>query len=180
MWLWLLEPSRAEPPLAIPGGGGEARVSWVGLDGAPTLRVPMRAPGEVVLTARAKLGERETTWVTRAWVTPTDGTAEVRLFVPEAAWLHDAARDFVTDLWVVVDAESRRRTPGVAFLAWPGGRGSAPVVWTEGELEERAPQGVLRAELRVAAVEGEEVRVLPDVGTPTDGAPPAVGAEVDR
>lgn len=163
-----LAPAWAEPG---PGAGRSADgVLWDNIGGHPVIRVEGKPGTPVTLTIRAKLGECSTTWTRGPVNIDADGRIDVDLAVPQTAWLDDAAADYVTDLFAIVDIGTLRATPGPGYLGWTRGRRAPPVVMTTDELVVHAPQGVLDPELRDPEARPDD-RTMPDLPRCAPGNP---------
>ena len=138
---------------------------WVDVGSGLALVADLPA-GTWDVRVEARLGGLRHAWTFE--LTAVEATSTVDLRIPEEAWLDDLAASYVTNLVVRLTGTSPE-TGGLvllaprAYLAWPGGSGSTPVVWDAEAQEREAPLGVLDAAIREAALADGVVptRILP-------------------
>lgn len=111
-----------------------------------------RAPGAVMVEARAWFGGLEYSWTTGPHRIAADECDTVQFAVPPEAFLHQLATQYVTDLLVrVVPVDERgnrlqETALPVAYAIWPHGPSEAPEIWDRNGLAANAPYGVLDPE----------------------------------
>lgn len=140
----------ADPPVPTSGWDGNDLVMSGGRPGLP-----------VDVTLTASLGARTFTWQQHG---EFDGEGSLRQTVaaPSGAWLHDAARDYLTDLTVRVHGGGLELGLDPVYLVWPNGPTERARVWTQARASVDAPGGVLRPALRDGLPPG--ARRLPVMG----------------
>ncbi|MCB9668629.1 MAG: hypothetical protein H6736_03550 [Alphaproteobacteria bacterium] len=168
IFLLLPEVSASPPPsidaAEIPSGFESCGVSpqdaiaWL----EPGVLLVKGNPGEsYALHGYVRLGELSYRWSEPRVQLPEGGEVVVPLRIPEEAFLHEAAFDYVTDLLVQVDLGKRRQSATLAHLVWSH-PAVPPMVIGQDELATVAPNGVIRDEVRRDLPPG--VRQMPDVG----------------
>ena len=143
------------------GGGSDALPIRLGFyESAPALEVDTEPGTEIRLSMTIQFGELRYSWE-QSPVVAGEAHVLVPINVPEAAFLHSKATDYVSDV-IVYATVGNRTWVDAAALAWPNGPDQAVVLWTYDELPRMAPQGVLRSELR-SPVLADGDRYFPDV-----------------
>jgi len=143
-------------------------VGWL-LDATPEVLYVTGEPGlAVTVEYVAVLDWREHRWEDGPYSIESDGSLDMEVEVPADAFLHSAAVDYVTELYVFVDFDGHRMTAPPTFLVWPDGEDQDPEIWGVAEQESLAPSGVVSSELRGSAATTDWV--VPDVGEPTTTA----------
>lgn len=139
-------------------------VTWILTDAAEPALSVTGEPG-TILTVEfiAVLDWREHRWEVGPYEIGSDGNVDFDVVVPEDAFLHSAAADYLTGLICFVDFEGHRVTAPPTYLAWPDGFDQGAEIWDLSTQQALAPDGVVSSELRSASTSSTEW-VMPDVG----------------
>jgi hypothetical protein len=143
-----------------------ADLVWVNGLADVTLEADLEPGWSCDLRFEVRLGALGHRWEQGPYATDASGGLIVPVALPGAAFLHDLAIDYVTDLAVRISCDDaggvtvwQDFAPSM-FLAWPTGRGTAPVVWDEATAAISAPRGVVSTALRATLDAGSTGRVL--------------------
>ncbi|MEZ4323233.1 MAG: hypothetical protein R3F61_37560 [Myxococcota bacterium] len=119
-----------------------------------------------VVTGQVRLSNLSYTWDVATTLTHGDESIWVGLDLPPEAFVDDAARDYLMDLWVSIDFGSRRQRIGPLYVAWSDP--SSYTILDSSDFPAWASNGVLRSELRLDVPPG--VRVMPPRLSPSGPA----------
>ena len=127
-------------------------ITWVLADAAEPALSITGVPG-TILTVEfiAVLDWREHRWEVGPYEIGSDGNVEFDVVVPEDAFLHSAAADYLTELVCFVDFEGHRNTAPPTYVAWPDGFDQSAEIWDLSTQQALAPDGVVSSELRSAS-----------------------------
>jgi hypothetical protein len=129
-----------------------------------TAEVTVYAPAEAVevtLEARLGFGLSETRWSTTATPLAASDTGAASLTIPDGAFPHALASDYVSDLLVTVTVtqngeQGQAFSLPPAYVLWPEGEKGSPVIWSAADLAVHAPHGLLDPD-GLFAEEAEEI-----------------------
>ncbi len=139
-------------------------ITWVLEDAAePALSISGEPGTALTVEFLAVLDWREHRWEVGPYEIGSDGTVEFDVVVPDDAFLHSAAADYLTELICFVDFEGHRNTAPPTYIAWPNGAEQSAEIWGLVTQKTLAPDGVVNSELRGASTASDEW-VMPDVG----------------
>lgn len=165
MWMMLVLPPPASAGDVVVRGPA---ATWTEQGDERLVRITDADPSLAwSLEAEASLGGLSTRWYTLLPAPEPDGSLSARVDVPDSAFLHDVALDFLTVLRVYLVGTDDAGRPMVrtrlppAFLAWPDGRAAGSVVWDLPTARALAPNGIVNAELRRSLGDRGDAWVVP-------------------
>lgn len=125
----------------------------------------------IIVTGRAWFAGLERRWETGPNTIHADTCETIAFSVPQEAFLHPLATEYVTDLLVRVvpmygDRPGQSALLPVVYAVWANGSDQAPVVWDRTTMNAEAPGGVIDPTGRFDAERqllGANVRILPPI-----------------
>lgn len=112
-----------------------------------------------------RLGSLAFSWDTGPHTVDESGKLYVPVDIPQEAFLHELAEDYLTDMRVRLDATlgggpiQRLLSPSL-FLAWPDGAYGGARVWNEETAQQEPPLGIIDEDLRARYAGSHATRIL--------------------